>query len=391
MHARPRCNRTRTCVTCLASAAHSRLHTVAREHRLVIQSWADECARKISGGDVWVVRALNANSLYRVVATDLANGSYVAPLHGSDELMNVSAELWFSSADDDEALPWSLSTHAYDVSAMYPSRTNLCRRAAHSACRSEGALAKLPLMRSKKQKCKALASAFTCVALPTKQHTVRLHGAAHRAAPLEPCASLATGPSAPALGRWVSAMACSAGLCDADEAALAAKDHSRRAWVPFGCKVPAPSSGRRPCTAPGSLVRCARRRRLVIIGDSVSRGNFLDLCVMIGAMPSDNRTCHLLDPRSMEGEVPPATLPPTAAIVFAPLFGDHTYRAGVGLGNLFRTPLIEAAWERLLINISSEEQRETVVIFGSGVHDIHATIINKTTGESELRVRKGWN
>ena len=123
-----------------------------------------------------------------------------APLHGSDELMNVSAELWFSSADDDEALPWSLSTHAYDVSAMYPSRTNLCRRAAHSACRSEGALAKLPLMRSKKQKCKALASAFTCVALPTKQHTVRLHGAAHRAAPLEPCASLATGPSAP---HWV--------------------------------------------------------------------------------------------------------------------------------------------------------------------------------------------
>lgn len=353
-----------TCHACVSSAAHSLIHLDHVRGSLRIKSMAGACTRKTSGGDVWVVRVSSPQSTYRVIAKHAGNGTYHAELHPLDEEhVRVHTELWTSSGSDSDHGSWSSSglddvfmwgRQGGDVASLCVNSPTLeqpsCKppSTAHRVCR--------PLSN---------ASANRCIAVEASNRTLPRRRGRMAPQPSSRCDSTAS-------GRWVTAAACQdklSGLCDPEEAAAAALDQTRRVWVPFGCRPPKPA---RSCNAPGALLRCVQRKRLIFLGDSVSRGNYLDLCVRLGVGVA-NSTCYTLDPFALESANPPERLPSGAAVIFAPIFGDHTYRGHRGLVNLVGNRTIRAAWERLL---SADQQRETVVVAGSGLHDvtIHAKL-----------------
>ena len=70
-----------SCSDCTASLANSRVDIVLQEEGdalLSIRSVSDDCRAKAVGGDAWVIRFESNTSVWRQVATDMHNGTYVA-------------------------------------------------------------------------------------------------------------------------------------------------------------------------------------------------------------------------------------------------------------------------------------------------------------------------
>ena len=115
----------------------------------------------------------------------------------------------------------------------------------------------------------------------------------------------------------------------------------------------------------GAIRTCLAGRRLLILGDSVTAGTYLDLCQRLGggcqpafAWSANHSTFKPLDPL------------PASPVAFAPLFGNFPARH-LGLGNLVGAgagappSLQEVWWEAALAR-----SPPCVVVLQSGLHDV---------------------
>ena len=85
-----------SCSDCTASLGNSRVAIVLQEDGgalLSIRSVSDDCRAKAVGGDAWVVRFESNTSVWRQVATDMHNGTYVAVVPG-EELRVHAVTAW---------------------------------------------------------------------------------------------------------------------------------------------------------------------------------------------------------------------------------------------------------------------------------------------------------
>ena len=158
-------------------------------------------------------------------------------------------------------------------------------------------------------------------------------------------------------GRWLSSEARrEPGLDPAKEGAAALRGDQMH-WVPWGCRA---SSA---CFDGLAIRTCLGRRRLVLLGDSVSAGTFLDICSALGG----GKQCAVFNWAT-------GTLPPQAVVAFSPSTGLPPRQ---GLLNLFgSTDPDGEVLERLLTRANN-----TIVVFQSGLHDI------STLGGSHVRHR----
>jgi hypothetical protein len=158
-------------------------------------------------------------------------------------------------------------------------------------------------------------------------------------------------------GRWLSSEARrEPGLDPAKEGAAALRGDQMH-WVPWGCRA---SSA---CFDGLAIRTCLGRRRLVLLGDSVSAGTFLDICSALGG----GKQCAAFNWAT-------GTLPPQAVVAFSPSTGLPPRQ---GLLNLFgSTDPDGEVLERLLTRANN-----TIVVFQSGLHDI------STLGGSHVRHR----
>jgi hypothetical protein len=116
-------------------------------------------------------------------------------------------------------------------------------------------------------------------------------------------------------------------------------------WVPWGCRA---SSA---CFDGLAIRTCLGRRRLVLLGDSVSAGTFLDICSALGG----GKQCAVFNWAT-------GTLPSQAVVAFSPSTGLPPRQ---GLLNLFgSTDPDGEVLERLLTRANN-----TIVVFQSGLHD----------------------
>jgi hypothetical protein len=153
-------------------------------------------------------------------------------------------------------------------------------------------------------------------------------------------------------GRWISAAGCSytraggARACGG-RAAIQSNDASWAAWVPWGCDA-------RPRCDGGGIRACLGSRRLLLLGDSVLWGTFLDLCATLGgAACGTTRNAEDVMQLMQSDEV---------RVVFVPLFGVPKR---VGMDNLFGTAETVAGWE-----LAFSQLNRTVVVANSGMHDV---------------------
>jgi hypothetical protein len=158
-------------------------------------------------------------------------------------------------------------------------------------------------------------------------------------------------------GRWLSSEARrEPGLDPAKEGAAALRGDQMH-WVPWGCRA---SSA---CFDGLAIRTCLGRRRLVLLGDSVSAGTFLDICSALGG----GKQCAVFNWAT-------GTLPPQAVVAFSPSTGLPPRQ---GLLNLFgSTDPDGEVLERLLTRANN-----AIVVFQSGLHDI------STLGGSHMRHR----
>ena len=158
-------------------------------------------------------------------------------------------------------------------------------------------------------------------------------------------------------GRWLSSEARrEPGLDPAKEGAAALRGDQMH-WVPWGCRA---SSA---CFDGLAIRTCLGGRRLVLLGDSVSAGTFLDICKALGG----GKQCDVFNWAT-------GTLPPQAVVAFSPSTGLPPRQ---GLLNLFgSTDPDGEVLERLLTRANN-----AIVVFQSGLHDI------STLGGSHMRHR----
>jgi len=94
-----------SCSDCTASLANSRVEVTPRAEGgalLSITSVSDDCRAKAVGGDAWVVRFESNTSVWRQVATDMRNGSYVAFVPREElrlHAVRAWVQLWYSSRE----------------------------------------------------------------------------------------------------------------------------------------------------------------------------------------------------------------------------------------------------------------------------------------------------
>ena len=391
-----------TCRACTTSLNESFAEFKATGE-LHIHSVATECRRKIVGGDIWIVRILGTLSSIRIVAIDFGNGSYSVPLPQMDEdRVQLRIELWWSSgARFDEAPSASPLQQWWDMMGTKP--MNVSSDQPLKLCILEG-----------KSKC-ATSTGGASPCAPGGSHACAMdlqhggartpqrcwiddheHGLSCRAELLAgtpiflramnqsriwPDNNLQpTGCTPGRAGRFVTAEACllSNGPCNGPERLAAAVDPTRLTWKAFGCQF----SESVPCMKGDyGLQRCLGKRRLLLMGDSMSRGTFLDLCVMLGKNASQyGGGCAQLDPYLFEAgnearaDKSPEGFPAGAIVAFAPVFGDRSYRSGRGLMNLLSSTHTINAWERFLTRLSF-----TTVVMGSGMHDLSIDAISRHT------------
>jgi len=158
-----------------------------------------------------------------------------------------------------------------------------------------------------------------------------------------------------AAGRWITAAGClrseqSERLCGG-RAAVPKDDPSWRVWVPWGCTARASCGG-------ASALECIGARRLLLLGDSVLMGMFLDLCSLFGGGAVCRVTRNARDTAAVLRD-------PTAKVIFTSLFGIPARR---GFANLFfssRKSNSAREWAMTFTKATN-----TIVILNSGLHDI---------------------
>lgn len=142
----------------------------------------------------------------------------------------------------------------------------------------------------------------------------------------------------------------------------------RYEWRPAGCGV-----GDNPCDnafrcswhdrvcLQAEAASCLAGRRLVLLGDSVLAGTFLDLCALLG---HGNDTCVKIGPNvGWQTRPENISMLPRVPLAFMPVF---SLPGRTGLANMVGDETMREAWERLLSSASSD----TIVVLQSGLHDV---------------------
>ena len=398
-------NANATCKGCLTSAAHSTVELVripGGGATLQIHSVSASCASRTDGGDVWVERVFGKLSSYRVVANDLGTGSYTVELPPPDEQhLKLHVHLWWTTSlgrleggwDILRTTPLELCAQPAAVAASSSLIDSRCTQRTSADTCSSGEV-----------QCAAQAIGSTDGANDGRSRQIRMPvpgvvefarlPSSRRAQTVKQCA-------AGAPGRWLSVACIRAGnhsmghiRCDAaaeteineddmwrDSPLARARRVSRLQWHRFGCQE-------RTCACSGEeLLKLLGPRRLLLMGDSTSRGTFLDLCVMLGPkIAAGSAGCQRLNPATFErpdgaalrrGDRP--QLPHGKQIMFAAIFGDHEYRAGVGIDNLLSSRGTAAAWEYALSSAGP-----MTVVMGSGMHDVSIRSIKASPSNDSI-------
>ena len=302
------------CTDCATSATHSEVHL--EDGRLHITSFDAGCARKVVGGDAWLVtfEREHTSDIWRAVARDEGGGKYsvglpeawgdAAASGGNGRWIAMPALLW-TQTDASWSLEstWEIEQKPWMSMLPFPVQ-------AFSSCDRNRTLeidAKAAILLSRTNRlmppCRFDAEPLECVARSWRQRV--------------PCPSRWREPSQPAArdascapgrpGRWLSLQSCrELGLCRgrasdrshapvpaATAAATTAAASTTGAqgaqgargaqgaqdsmvWARWGCPRASVE-----CSA-AEVRRCLGGRRLLLVGDSVLGGNFFDLCSLLG-------------------------------------------------------------------------------------------------------------
>ena len=124
-------------------------------------------------------------------------------------------------------------------------------------------------------------------------------------------------------------------------------------------------------------MRCFKQSRtssrpIVLLGDSIMRGTFYDLCRMLGggcaSLSSLDNGMAQWSTASGVVEVPNSRAPSATRVLYAEVFGCKRVagsQCGIGLANVVPSA---AKWEALLLNVS--DGGDALVVLNSGAHDI---------------------
>ena len=276
--------------------------------------------RGSTSGDMWIVRAVSdRNSSWRALGEwHAAESSHLALLPREDGPLNLHATLLWSTPVDLSS-PWDFGPPNSTVSAC-ENNVRGCEASASPSC-DDGVQAR-------------------CFATPAAPLST---AAADSSAPF-----LRSSESAAQGGRWTQDLG------------------GWPRWQPFG-RSAAEEAARSEHRA-GCLAAMGARQRLLLLGDSVMRGSFYDLCVLVGG------ACARLTQLSADATTWTTAngtfgggVPDVARVLFAEALGcDAGVACGPGLANvLSAAPL----WEALIVNASRGVDALTVVI-NSGLHDL---------------------
>ena len=316
-----------TCKLCLASPTHSRttVSELPSSMRIQIHSIAQDCRRKISGGDTWVV-SLRSNTLplWRVVATDHGNGEYEVRVPPRLLPAEAKVELWWTSSDSGflHSSAWTL----WPVKAgSLPSWAHTMR----SSCAAEANVSACLTPAVHCSECSPNADprhrAMACVGHGLVGASKLSLQPAAGSPLLQPVGSLSLQPGR--AGGIKRHAGYAAGTCKQ-----------------AGCS---PTERHAAVHRDIDFRQCLGSRRLVVLGDSVTFGSFLDVCERLGG------GCDIMTPKAL-------SVPPDASAVFSPVFA-LPYR--VGLPNFLRA---EAYWTAVLDRLPGR----TVLVLQSGAHDV---------------------
>ena len=228
-----------TCSMCASSLDESRIEVRRRTGNtaLLIRSIANDGRVKTFGGDVWVVRFATENSVWRRVARDMGNGSYIVDVP-RDYNVQAWLQLWFTVLVPDylESKWWIMSGHTSTSNRTFPS---------------------LPAQSFPD------ADQLQCRAASRGPITISAH--MHTAPPTtRPCIG---GED----GRWVY---MNGSAPREVQPVIRHSFDSRYEWVPFGCERTQKHLNIGRCLAKAKL-------RVIIVGDSVSNGFALDICARL--------------------------------------------------------------------------------------------------------------
>ena len=282
-------------------------------------------------GDVWVVHASSRNgSTWRTTATPHCPTSdeckHVAHLPREDGDLSLKVHRWFSSAapiDDVNAEAWDFGPPNSTMFTCSPPLSIANNCASPAACT------------------RAAASQLQCFGAP------ELLIAASAATPASSWPISHTHE-----GRWLNL-------------------RSVPTWRPFG------QDASHAKERSAQEMRCFNQSRsssrpVMLLGDSVMRGTFYDLCGLLGGgcavlISLQDGTAEWLT-ASGTVKIPNSGAPSATRVLFVEIFGcGHVKGAqcGVGLANMVSSP---AKWEALLLNVSGGG--DALVVLNSGAHDI---------------------
>ena len=340
-----------SCSDCTASLANSRVEVVPREEGgalLSITSVSDDCRAKAVGGDAWVVRFESNTSVWRQVATDMRNGTYVAFVPREElraHAVRAWVQLWYSSLEPTylERRWWVLYGHTPATGRSFPSLPQRCDL--------------FPCDSADQDEMQCRAATRPALVLPRSVPNLNGvegggggdHQQGHTRSSGGVCTPEADAGLAPP-GRWVDARRCAASFgrrhCGAGGGG-AASFRGARVWVPFGCRGEARSARCAP-----DVRRCLAGRKLLVVGDSVSNGFALDVCERL----QGGGNCSEWQPAR-----PPVALPSTSGVLLSAVFG---FPPRIGLRNVVEGRAA-AHWTAALAAANN-----TIVVLQSGAHDI---------------------
>ena len=335
-----RCKTRGSCTHCAASVDESfadfkHAESNQSSFALHITAVASGCTRKLTGGDAWVVHFEGANGvMWRTLAQDHGNGEYTVPIPRAWRVVLpivAHVQLWWT-----QTVPGSVLEQWNQRANAKPGLGRANTMFATLDRGSGGGDERVPLQ--------CVGGALPPLQLPSSPwHLGKTSGT--------------VGSSCDG-GWWVK------------------RGTSSTEWAPSWC------SNDQTWGATDFDVAAARsclgERQLLILGDSVTAGTYLDLCALLS-----NRVpaCATAFSKSFEPLSPlPATevrhKPPQnnlkhccshkcrpSQVSFAPVFGNFPLRH-VGLANLVNSSHT-STWEQVFVSANA-----TLVVLQSGLHDI---------------------
>ena len=315
----------RTCTRCAASVEDSfaefgRSDVVELSLFLHIISRAVGCRRKMSGGDAWVVLFEGANGAsWRSMAQYHRTGEYRVPIPLAwRKALPIVAHVQL----------WWTKTMSGDVLAQWDQRAH----AAPGAGQAGSMFARLDRDHGDDTEWVPL----QCVGGYLPPLSLNEWPVSETTEPQRissPCTrtELRTG------GWWVK------------------RGAQRLEWAPSWCSDDTWGDSDFDATTVRS---CLGGRQLLILGDSVTAGTYLDLCALLS-----NHGAHIACATAFSSLYKPVSPLPSTEVAFAPLFGNFPVRH-IGLPNLINSSQT-AEWERIFTAAN-----DTLVILQSGLHDI---------------------